>query len=1010
MVTMQMQANTQGRPYVLGLDLGIASIGWCVAPLDSKGDIADIEALGTFCYPTPVAKVNKGRRVTNRSNRGAKRRARHRLHHFKARRKKLLTELTRLGWWPEDPAEQFAFRTEKLRTRNGQIELSHPVALKVKGLTDRLDDYELGKIFLHYQRHRGYLSTADLPALLRYARPPAKQVKEVEPEEGAELTPEQKEIKGLNNQIKGTKELVAQYGAVSKLQLEIIEGNVMGQRAVRARLSPPKRLLDKIEDEAVRAEHKKKQKPATDLRFDRWMFVEEFDRIWAKQAEFRPEMTAGLRHGTKERTGIEGLIFHQDPLESKEGDVGFCEILHEGRVNKDGKESEAFRRCRVGEMVFQRHRILTYLVNTSVDGRKLTAAERQAGLEFLIVRDKASFAQLREAIGLSPASLFKDEPLPATGPKPKGKGLVKAAGKGFVSGCKWGRQLFEVLSEWGITASGLAGGFYDDLVHDLVSLGETSRYTALTERHGIPDEDALLLMGLDAPKGYAKRCSRVLRRIEKFLLDPNYRKPSWDDAKYEKWLSELPKKNDDGKPIDWSSDSVYHATLKAGYKTDDVRRAENAGELAERLEIERDWTTGNPSVDAAVRWSAKVINQVIERFGKPAVIRVELPRRMAAGNEERAKAFAAMNENAARNEIYAKMLEDAHLPFKPKSIKMMKLAEESNWRSPYRPDHHIGSLQELIDEYDLDHIVPQSYAAEDGNFNLVLCPRALNQEKSNKTPWEAFGPDDELWTKITGFVNNCRGMSPGKRRRILAKERPEQGMEQRMLTQMGYVGKQMAAELQKVAPCEFVNGAITSELRYRHGINSLLQPVKAETPEERAIRLREAMKKRIGKEDKFAEEKNRDDLRHHAIDAAMVALVDRSLAQRLTRYYQQLETWRAGKEKGDKPGFELEESFPGVRRRLMTLLDSIPVVRPPDRRNAGALHEETMLPLAEFAGERGVPDTFEVRGRYVVRFGAEGKVTGAWLKSEVHHGVIFGFLSKRLLETVSLFEVSRRVA
>jgi hypothetical protein len=662
-------------------------------------------------------------------------------------------------------------------------------------------------------------------------------------------------------------------------------------------------------------------------------------------------------------------------------------------------------------MVFQRHRILTYLVNTSVDGRKLTAAERQAGLEFLIVRDKASFAQLREAIGLSPASLFKDEPLPATGPKPKGKGLVKAAGKGFVSGSKWGRQLFEVLSEWGITASGLAGGFYDDLVHDLVSLGETSRYTALTEKHGIPDEDALLLMGLDAPKGYAKRCSRVLRRIEKFLLDPNYRKPSWDDAKYEKWLSELPKKNDDGKPIDWSSDSVYHATLKAGYKTDDVRRAENAVELADRLEISRDWTTGNPSVDAAVRWSAKVINQVIERYGKPSVIRVELPRKMAAGNEERAKAFAAMNENAARNEIYAKMLDEEGLPFRPKSIKMLKLWEESGKRSPYEPDYVISSITELIENYDLDHIVPQSYAAEDGLSNLVICPRHLNQRKGNKTPYEAFADDAERWQKIRAFVSTCWGIGKRKRERILATERPPQTMEQRMLTQMGYVGKQMAAELQKVAPCEFVNGAITSELRHRYGINGLLQPVKAETPEERAERQRELMKKRMAPAGEFAEEKNRDDLRHHAIDAAMVALVDRSLAQRLTRYYQQLEAWRTGKEKGDKPEFELEESFPGVRRRLMALLESIPVVRPPDRRNAGALHKETMLPLADFPDERGVPDTFEVRGRYVVRFGAEGKVTGAWLKSEVHHGVIFALPSgKRTLVSVSLFEVAQRVA
>jgi CRISPR-associated endonuclease Csn1 len=816
-------------------------------------------------------------------------------------------------------------------------------------------------------------------------------VKEAEAEEGAELTAEQKEIRSLNNQIQGTRAQL-QGKSVSEFQLKVLE-DTFGPKfaAIRARLSPPNRLLDKIEDKKIREEHMKKQKPATDLRFDRWMFVEEFDRIWRTQAAQRPEMTDELRQK------IESLIFHQDPLESKDDEVGFCELL------------PTYRRCRTGELVFQRHRILGYLANTKVDDRKLTATERAAALAYLLVRDKATFGQLKQAIGLSMASLFQDEPLPVVGRSTKGKGAVKAAGRDSVKGSSWGRQLLEVLAPHGVTAEGMASGNYDALVHDLVTLPEgPARYKALTERYGISDQDALLLMGLEAPKGHGRRCSRVLRHLEPFLMDPGYRKPNWDDAKYCEWFERLRRENP---TVDWSTDSAHHATLKAGYKTDDVRRAENAMGFADRLEIERDWTTGNPSVDAAVRWSAKVINQVIERYGKPSVIRVELPRKMAAGNEERAKAFAAMNENAARNEIYAKMLDEEGLPFRPKSIKMLKLWEESGKRSPYEPDCNISSIRELIENYDLDHIVPQSYAAEDGLSNLVICPRALNQRKGNKTPYEAFGDDAERWGKIRAFVNSCWGMSKRKRERILAAERPPQTMEQRMLTQMGYVGKQMAAELQKVAPCEFVNGAITSELRHRYGINSVLQPVMAETPEIRAERQRELMKKRMAPAGEFTEEKNRDDLRHHAIDAAMVALVDRSLAQRLTRYYQQLEAWRAGKEKGEKPGFELEESFPGVRRRLMALLDSIPVVRPPDRRNAGALHKETMLPLAEFAGERGVPETFEVRGRHVLRFGPEGKVTGAWLKSEVHHGVIFALPSgKRTLISVSLLEVAQRIS
>lgn len=99
--------------YALGLDLGIASIGWAIGPVDKDGNIQDISLMGTFCYPSPVAEISKGRRTTNRSNRGAKRRSRHRLAHFKARRKSLLRVLIKLGWWPEDPDQQLTIRTRK---------------------------------------------------------------------------------------------------------------------------------------------------------------------------------------------------------------------------------------------------------------------------------------------------------------------------------------------------------------------------------------------------------------------------------------------------------------------------------------------------------------------------------------------------------------------------------------------------------------------------------------------------------------------------------------------------------------------------------------------------------------------------------------------------------------------------------------------------------------------------------------------------------------------------------
>lgn len=47
----------------------------------------------------------------------------------------------------------------------------------------------------------------------------------------------------------------------------------------------------------------------------------------------------------------------------------------------------------------------------------------------------------------------------------------------------------------------------------------------------------------------------------------------------------------------------------------------------------------------------------------------------------------------------------------------------------------------------------------------------------------------------------------------------------------------------------------------------------------------------------------------------------------------------------------------------------------------------------------------------MIRFGEEGEVTGVWVKSTVHHGLIFETLGgKRRVESVSLFEAAKRVA
>ena len=68
--------------------------------------------------------------------------------------------------------------------------------------------------------------------------------------------------------------------------------------------------------------------------FYRQDYLDEFDKIWEKQAEFHEELTAKLK---KEIRDI--IIFYQRRLKSQKGLISFCEFeKREVIVEKDGRK------------------------------------------------------------------------------------------------------------------------------------------------------------------------------------------------------------------------------------------------------------------------------------------------------------------------------------------------------------------------------------------------------------------------------------------------------------------------------------------------------------------------------------------------------------------------------------------------------------------------------------------------------------------------------------------------
>ena len=230
----------------------------------------------------------------------------------------------------------------------------------------------------------------------------------------------------------------------------------------------------------------------------------------------------------------------------------------------------------------------------------------------------------------------------------------------------------------------------------------------------------------------------------------------------------------------------------------------------------------------------------------------------------------------------------------------------------------------------VDHIYPRSRSHENGFENKVATCISCNQSKRNRTPWEWKGEHDPRWwqvfeARVKGF--NCRHKE--KKRRLLRKsfKDVEQDFIARNKVDSSYVSRALLRELRKLYP-ESYHGVPVYEGSSRRIFPRHVYP----RPGQFTAMLRRAW---LGKRYK----KDRDDDRHHAMDALIVAMLDEGLLQRLTRAYQELE--ESAKQHKLTPNVEPHwESF--AQDAMNAYNAGWLVCRTENRRARGALHEETI--------------------------------------------------------------------
>ena len=288
----------------------------------------------------------------------------------------------------------------------------------------------------------------------------------------------------------------------------------------------------------------------------------------------------------------------------------------------------------------------------------------------------------------------------------------------------------------------------------------------------------------------------------------------------------------------------------------------------------------NPTVVRVQNEMRKVVNNLIGLYGKPDLIRVELratsASRSASAKKWRGDARREVLRKRARADLIANGLPDPN----DDDIEKWLLWTESGERCPYTGDEigFDGPFQRQSALRGRAHLaaleITRQFAAQQDAMPQGREHRQRQSHPVRIFPWAArrLAGGEGSRRKMTGKDR----MTEGKAKRFCAEAMPDD-FANRQLNDTGYAARQAMAFLKRLWPdvgstapvnVQAVTGKVTAQLRRRWGLNHILAD---------------------------DGEKTRDDHRHHAIDALVVACADGGYTQKLSHYLEAESDYERGR-------------------------------------------------------------------------------------------------------------------
>ncbi|MDX1915858.1 MAG: type II CRISPR RNA-guided endonuclease Cas9 [Methylophilus sp.] len=799
--------------------------------------------------------------------------------------------------------------------------------IRAKAAREKIELSDLIRIFIRIGKRRGYGG-------------------EFRPKkEGAKLG----EVEGGNHDLKAEMQALAQTKGVEQVTV----GEFLYQRWLDGK--PTKLKIKEPEDKTTEGKN---------LYALRSQLVVEFEQIWQTQSAFYPVLNSE-HEGKPLKDIFYQAIFYQRPLKAVGGMVGQC-----------GLEPTLARAPRA-QLAFQRFRIEKTLADlrwgAGKRAEKLTAEQKAVVRQLCDEKDVVKFDAIYKSLEVAGC------------PKPDTKGLnLDRLSRDEIPGNKT-NHVFRKL-ELGDAWLALDERTQIQVINFLADLGSPEQlddplwHTRFAKMEKTKDKNAkgeciyrkvprvfepifvdfinkinedgkldrLSKMGFEG--GRASYSIKALNELTKWL-DTHW----WPEG----WQGEMRPDEDTAIRVCYPESFKKPITLK------------------DKLDFAP--STGNSVVDGSLRQMRYVLNRMMADLGtQPEQIVVEMAREMSVGISKRNEREKAINDNRNdRKKAAEEIIKSCpQVTVTDVRVKRYQLHREQGTRCPYcgqiiQLEHAMyGAFSEI------DHILPKSLTQIGyKRSEVVLVHTTCNQEKGNRSPWEAWGNgrDEQRWSAVQEAAIRLKKAGLNRKAKLLLIQEYDNDISiddftDRQFHQTSWIAKEAAQWLQGICktPVSVSRGELTAMLRRKWKLETVIPQARAEEglpildEEMQVVTVEDFEKYRdvweghkvldahghIDKSRHTDRKLNkRIDHRHHLIDAITIGLTSRSLFQNMARQYK-IDSER--EMRGQKPRLEVAEPpIRNIREIALAAVRECPLSVKPDRNPDGSMFKDNPYGRAE---------------------------------------------------------------